>query len=299
LKTQVLYHRERAWGIGFEKSGTRITAWLLMFFCGLILLVTVLPNQGYTQEKPPLTQVASKETLKINTPPPTPSGPGRWVNDYDHLLTSEDTSTLLQTFGSLAQQGKAEIVLVTLPDSDRPLSELATDILNQWKIGEVGKSNGVLILINGHNIKTHAHTGRIFIGVKTGLQGILPDAVVGRFIRKEATPAFNEGKASTGITSVGLALAQFIDQQITGNLSKHTSKQGDPIQFLYILIAFFIVLSIIKRFSKNSDYANNGDSYMGGGSWFGGGGDSSGWGDSGGGDFGGDSGGGDGGGAGD
>ncbi|MBY0403982.1 MAG: TPM domain-containing protein [Cyanobacteria bacterium] len=247
MKTQVLYHRKCAWAIGFEKPRTRIRAWMLIFFCGLFLLAAVFPNPGYTQQKPPSTQVASEETVKINTPPPTPSGPGRWVNDYDHLLTPEDVTSIQTMSMHLASQGRPQIIVVTLPDTDRDLSEFTSEIMNQWK------NSQVLILINGHLLRDNAHRGSVFVGVKTGLQGTLPDAVLGRMIRENAVPLFQKGNYSEGIKALAISIAQIIETKTPANAPHQKTETADPNILFLIFIGLFLLMHFFNRKNRRSE----------------------------------------------
>lgn len=223
----------------------------------------------------------------VNDVPPRPSGPAMYITDLADLLTPEDQQALLPFLQDLDHNGKTQIAIVTIPNTDRELSELAPDILNQWGVGHKDRNDGLVILANADRIRNNRSGNRIFVATGTGIQGLLPDAVVGRILDNEAIPRFEAGQYSTGIREATVAYGKILDGDPTAK-EKYAPEQDE----LNWPIIVFVLIFLMLMFRWNRNYGGGGGFYVGGGDFGGGGSDFGG----GGGDFGG--GGGDGGGAG-
>ena len=66
-------------------------------------------------------------------------------------------------------------------------------MFENWKLGQKGKDNGVLVVVVPQDRKM-----RIEVGY--GLEGTLTDAAASRIIRNVMTPAFKEGDYDKGVT---------------------------------------------------------------------------------------------------
>jgi uncharacterized protein len=225
----------------------------------------------------------------INQVPPKPTGLNIYINDYAHLLTPTDRSTLQEQLQTLDEAGVAQIAVVILPDTDLELSELAPRILNQWDIQHYKKKDGLLVLVNAYRVTQSLSGNRIFIATGYNLEEKLPDAVIGRILDELALPAFNEGNFSGGITQATLAVAKILagDQKLSAHYSQPAPDEDGL--WLFIIVILFILFLFFNR--KNG----GGGRFYGGGF---GGGLGGGWGDGGGGFGGGFGGGGDAGGGG-
>src|SRR5258706_16297009 len=69
----------------------------------------------------------------------------------------------------------------------------STRAFEEWKLGQKGKDNGVLVVVVPND-----HKMRIEVGY--GLEGTLPDVAAARIIRNVMTPAFKAGDYDKGVT---------------------------------------------------------------------------------------------------
>jgi uncharacterized protein len=174
---------------------------------------------------------------------------------------------------------------------------------DKWKLGQKGKDNGVLLMIALNERKY-----RIEVGY--GLEGILPDSLVGGIGRQYLVPYFRKGDYSSGIYAATLAIANKIAQEagvkITGMpavnkvspVGDHQKSSGflgkiiSLLFFLAILIIFiknprsFLALMLLSALSGRRGYWGSSGggfggggfgSFGGGGGGFGGGGASGSW----------------------
>lgn len=242
---------------------------------------------------------AAEDTIQtaqhaVNTPPPAPMGHEIYVTDLGHLLMPQDQAAITDQLERLDQAGVAQIAVVTLPATDRELSEFSPQIMNIWKIGLKSKNNGLLILVNADALRGHKQRNRIFIGTGSGLEGDLPDVTLGKFLDAYAIPAFEAGQYSQGIRDVTLAIAGRLAQGAgmqsgeTGraNLPMRESRRAQqaPLWVSIIKVLFFLLVLWISFRSRGFLWLGG---FGGGFGGFGDGGDDDGGGFGGGGSSGG------------
>ena len=172
----------------------------------------------------------------INQVPPKPHGIDISVNDFGNLIDPADEETIRNTLKVLDESGKAQVTVLTLPDTDRELADFAPEIMNEWGVGHESTDDGVLVLVNAYRTKNNLSGNRIFVGTGYGAEGILPDAVVGRVLDEEAIPRFEQGEFSKGILNVTLALAQKIES------GEPAFSYNDPWVWLAYLLFFGIFI---------------------------------------------------------
>ena len=104
------------------------------------------------------------------------------VNDYARLLSPENVSRLEQKLAGFEQETSTQIVVLTIPSLQGDnIEQFAIRVVDQWKIGQKGKDNGVLLVLAQAERKV-----RIEVGM--GLQGVLPDITAGQIIRNVMAP---------------------------------------------------------------------------------------------------------------
>ncbi|HTB31862.1 MAG TPA: TPM domain-containing protein, partial [Bacteroidia bacterium] len=165
---------------------------------------------------------------------------------------------------------------------DHDPNEFATELGQEWQIGQKKFDNGVVLLI-----QPKAH--KVFIAVGYGLEGAIPDATCEDIIQREIIPSFKKGDYAKGLNDgvdviIGLAKGEY-------NSSDYAKKGGQgsgKALGLIFAIIFFIVFFIFSRrnggkggmtiggpgifFWGGGFGGGGGSSFGGGGGGFGGGG---------------------------
>ncbi len=72
---------------------------------------------------------------------------------------------------------------------------------DEWKLGQKGKNNGILLLIAVDDRKMRIEVGK-------GLEGVKPDIIADRIIRNEIAPAFRDQDYDRGVTNGVTALVR-------------------------------------------------------------------------------------------
>lgn len=116
-----------------------------------------------------------------------------FVTDAVGILTAQEDAQIEQVLDQYRQTTSNDIAVVIVKTlSGASMADMTVDIIRNWKLGQEGKNNGIVMLIgyDSHDI---------FIGVDAGLEGAVPDAVASGIARKVMAPIFREGKYADGI----------------------------------------------------------------------------------------------------
>ena len=115
------------------------------------------------------------------------------IIDQANILSAAEKQQLSQQIFKLYQEGKAQIGIVIVPTTGQEsIFDFAMRIGDQWKLGSSKTDNGLVIAVAVDDRRVHIATGY-------GLEGVLPDIVVGQIIRNQITPAFKQGLYAQGI----------------------------------------------------------------------------------------------------
>src|SRR5437867_13309107 len=121
---------------------------------------------------------------------PAPEG---FVTDRAGVIPPATRERLVALLEELRQKTGAEIAVVTVPTT-APLDDFtyALRIADAWKPGRKREDTGIVFLVAVEDRKLRILTGY-------GLEGILPDGLVGEVEDREIMPAFRAGRMDEGI----------------------------------------------------------------------------------------------------
>jgi uncharacterized membrane protein YgcG len=122
------------------------------------------------------------------------------VTDLTGMLTQEQAQqldTLLLDFEAATSNQFAVLIIPSL--EGEVLESYSIRVATQWRLGQAGKDNGLLLLVAQEE-------RRLRIEVGYGLEGVLTDAFCGRVIDETIVPRFKAGQYYEGITAGLLAL---------------------------------------------------------------------------------------------
>jgi uncharacterized protein len=237
--------------------------------------------------------------------PQIPDTPQRYVVDLAGIIDEGVENRLDGYLQELEQKTTAQVVVLTVQSLDgEPIEDFSLSVAHdRWKLGQKGKDNGVLLVVAYKDRKYRFEVGY-------GLEGVLPDSLVGSIGRTYLVPNFRKGDYSQGIFTATLAVVNQIASnagvEITGmpKLNIQTSARGTrrgggiagtvfSLLFLIAAIVLFIKnprLFLLLLFASSmgggrrswgggGGFGNGGFGSFGGGGGggFGGGGASGGW----------------------
>jgi len=233
-----------------------------------------------------------------------PALPAAPVVDLAGIIDNGTESKLNRYLKELETKTGAQMAILTLTSLEgQSLEELSIHIAHdQWKLGQKGKDNGVLVIV-ALNEKKY----RIEIGY--GLEGLLPDSLVGDIGRQYLVPNFKKGDYSGGIYAAAVVIANEIARDAGVEISglpavkmgypPNKGKKSPGVFGKIFSLLFFVIMVIL--FIKNprlfltyllfssmggrgghwggsgGGFGGGGGGFGGGGGGFGGGGASGGW----------------------
>ncbi len=127
------------------------------------------------------------------------------VTDNAYLLSPETNSLLTDSLKAHEIRTTNQVVILTIPAiGGESIEEYANRVFNEWKLGQEGKDNGVLIIVVPEE-------RRMRIEVGYGLEGVLTDLTASRIIQFVMTPKFKDGDYDGGIVDGTLAVIDILE----------------------------------------------------------------------------------------
>jgi len=126
---------------------------------------------------------------------------GGWVTDMANVISENAENKLNQMITDLEQNTRAEIAVVTVPDtSPSPTPKaFATELFNLWGIGKAQSNNGVLLLVAVEERRVEIETG-------TGLSQRLPDRQVQEILKHNIVPHLKQNRYDAAVIRVVVIL---------------------------------------------------------------------------------------------
>lgn len=167
-----------------------------------------------------------------------------YVNDYAAMMSAEVLTKLENDLHSFDLSDSTQIAILTIDSLEGDsLEDFSIRVVDQWKIGQQGKDNGVLFLAVKNDRKLRIEVGR-------GLEHVLTDLAAGRIIDSVVTPRFKAGRFDEGFEAGVLAIIQTTRGEYTPQAGGNRGQSGGepPLLFKY----FFFVMAFIAFLGSNS-----------------------------------------------
>ncbi|MCX7650586.1 MAG: TPM domain-containing protein [Flavobacteriales bacterium] len=197
-----------------------------------------------------------------------PAFSGQRVLDAAGILSSATLHYLENLLKQHEDSTSNQVMVLTVQSLEGfDIETYANKAFRQYRLGQEGKDNGVLLLVAVQERQVRIETGY-------GLEGALPDALAGRIIDHEILPAFREGNYDTGI----LQGVQAILMAIRGEYVAEPKLK--PVNFWLIFGIILLLIVVGSIFGSSSHHVprsggwwlpGGGYRYTGGGGFRGGG----------------------------
>lgn len=130
---------------------------------------------------------------------PKPAG---FVNDYAGVLAPAERERLEAEIRALERETGAELAVAVVPRTAPETPKMyAVKLFERWGVGKRGRDNGALLLVA-------LEERRVEVEVGYGLEGVLPDALVGRILDERVVPLLRRGDVAGGVAAGVAALAE-------------------------------------------------------------------------------------------
>lgn len=193
--------------------------------CGLALLIVILLafQSGFAQNYPEFVG---------------------YVNDYAHILSAPQASSLNQELRDFDNRTTIELALVTVNSigNENP-QDYAVNIANHWGVGKRDKNNGIVFLVA---MESHD----IWIEVGPGLSDQFSDSQVQQIVDNVVIPQFKAGRPDLGVINGVHSIMSHFEGVSTSNTSPVPSSPknqdiGNPNIFKYSVLWLVLIISSI------------------------------------------------------
>jgi uncharacterized protein len=120
------------------------------------------------------------------------------------VLSPAERQRLEERAAAEERQSGNQVVVAIFPSlAGESLEDVSIRLAEQWKLGQRGRDNGILLLVF---LKEH----KLRIEVGYGLEARLTDAVAASIIRNDIAPRFREGRYAAGLDAGLTAIFQAV-----------------------------------------------------------------------------------------
>lgn len=132
---------------------------------------------------------------------PSPVGA---INDFAGVIPSDYKNSMERLAVETLQKTGVALVVATFPEiGDNALEDFVNRLYEAWGIGKKGEDKGILIFVAVKERKFRIETGY-------GVEGILPDGLVGRIRDQYAIPYLRRGDYGQGLSTTMAAIAEIV-----------------------------------------------------------------------------------------
>jgi len=222
-----------------------------------------------------LVQLGSAEAAREEFPRPRGA-----INDFASVIPSNVESAMENLSREILQKTGTSVVVATVKSvGDSDPETYVNELYERWGIGKKGEDKGVLILLALEERRVRIETGY-------GVEGILPDGLVGSILDQYVVPLLKQGQYDRGLLNGMIAVGQVIAKDAGVKIgegyqprvparTRMVSRRGSGIFPL-----LFLILLMFSMFSRRGrgmlpllllmGIAGRGSSFGGGGGFSGG-----------------------------
>ena len=167
------------------------------------------------------------------------------VNDFAKVISAQAAEQIESLAIEVFNKTGVAIVICTMPTiGEQDYRQYANELYSFWGIGRKGEDRGVLIF----NV---VDTRKLWLETGYGVEGFLPDAVVGDIYRQHLVPHLRSGDYSGGFLAATQAIAGLVAKEynvtIDGSIEpqsmqRTSSRSLSPLCTLAIVVIILFIL---------------------------------------------------------
>jgi uncharacterized protein len=188
--------------------------------------------------------VATAPTLWGADPFPKPTGA---VNDFAGVIPQSDRLKMERLATEVLQKTGTAVVVATVESiGNNDAATYANELFGAWGIGKKGEDKGVLIFLALKERRIRIETGY-------GVEGFLPDGLVGEILDKYTVPFLKKGEYGKGLYNAMMAVssvtAKDANVELTGEVTVYRapSRRTRRLGIFPIIIFIIIIISMFRR----------------------------------------------------
>lgn len=168
------------------------------------------------------------------------------VNDFAGVIGPQLRMQMEDLCQEVLNKTGTAIVIVTMNSiGDNDLNDYVNRLYEAWGIGKKGEDKGVLIFLTLRERKVRIETGY-------GVEGILPDGLVGEILDTYGVPHFRRGEYGQGLFSVAAVVASIMAKDagvhLSGKIPRRTGKvpeQRQGVETFIPIVLFLVLLALL------------------------------------------------------
>lgn len=169
------------------------------------------------------------------------------VNDFAGVLSAGATARMQGLAAEILQKTGTSVVVGVFKSLDgQDPDQFTNELFEAWGIGKKGEDKGVLIMLAIEERRVRIETG-------FGVEGVLPDGLVGSILDRYVVPLLKQNRFEEGLFNAMAAIAQVLGKEagveITGEMRAPSAqrsaagRRASPLSLLPLLIIFVILMS--------------------------------------------------------
>jgi uncharacterized protein len=173
---------------------------------------------------------------------PSPRGA---VNDFGNVIDSADAARMEALAREVLQKTGTAVVVATVDTvgENEDYSLYANGLYKAWGIGKKGEDKGVLIFLTVKERQVRIETGY-------GVEGILPDGLVGEILDKYIVPLLKEGNYGqalyNGMYACSVYIAKDANVQLSGSPAPYRTKARAEKKGINVFaVIFFLIVAAL------------------------------------------------------
>ncbi|MDF1571844.1 MAG: TPM domain-containing protein [Bacteroidales bacterium] len=176
---------------------------------------------------------------------PVPGQPADWVNDYADVFSEAEEQQLSRKLNVFQYDNSTQIFVVTISQNNGyPASMLAPMIGEAWGVGQQGKDNGLILLLDMKDRD-------VFIANGYGLEEYITDALSRRIIENEIIPSFRQGAYFEGVDKATDVMISLVEGKFTPDEYREQTSSSDAGSaiggIIFLIIMFFVLFGSRRR----------------------------------------------------
>ncbi|MEW6517938.1 MAG: TPM domain-containing protein [Thermodesulfobacteriota bacterium] len=161
-----------------------------------------------------------------------------YVNDYADMISAQEETRLERALQSFELTDSTQVAILTIASlAGEALEDFSIRTVDQWRIGQQGRDNGVLLLVSKNDRKIRIEVGR-------GLEPVLTDLLSGRIVDSVISPYFKRGSFDQGFEAGVAAIVQASRGEFKADPRGSRVRRGDeppPLLFQFLFFGLFLV----------------------------------------------------------
>jgi uncharacterized protein len=218
------------------RSAAVAVAWLW----GAVFLFTSssAPAQGVPQPVSVLASQVGPAVAVLQSLPAAQALPAltAHVTDSAKVLSAVDLQGMEQKLAAYETATGHQLAVLIVPSlQGEPLETLSLRVVEQWKLGDAKRDDGLLVLVA-------VEDRQVRIEVGYGLEGAIPDVLAGRVISGVMTPRFRQRDYAGGLNA-GLDALMAAGRGENVGASIPAAQDTDRAPLMVLLVVLLVVLN--------------------------------------------------------